>query len=497
MRKCFLKISSATLACFMVFSGVLGNVHAYSNPTTFVEKQTQFLITDLTIDKTEAKPGDEVTVIAKSNIKVPEGLTLRFEFNNGTVGQNNAFKYDEATGYYVGKFTVDNATAPGNYKLTKITLTTEMTSEEVNIGNFDLNVTVENSIYQANRPKVVSVTGLKKDYNADDKLAVDIEVSSKTTLNQEGAIIFTNKDDKELVMMLTLKDNHYVGEMTVPKNIVGQWNLERISIASKDENFTRYLVDEESYQKLNISFIINEEVKDDDKAEVPESPESNQNTLPKEDIQNAVSNISNAKPFSAVTVDMKDSTVVPKDILEAAKGKDVQVVLQMDGYKWTIHGKDIDSTQNINLEVNFGLNNIPSELKNESTSNNPYQEISLTHNGEFGFKANLQMQVDSKYAGLYANLYYFTNNGLEYMSNSIIDTAGYVSLDFSHASDYLLIMKPKENTPINNSDNSQKNPNKETQHPVDTADVSQMLYLSSLLGVSGLGVVKALKRKEK
>jgi len=38
---------------------------------------------------------------------------------------------------------------------------------------------------------------------------------------------------------------------------------------------------------------------------------------------------------------MSDATVAPKDVLEAAKGKDVDIVLDMNGYKWTINGNNI------------------------------------------------------------------------------------------------------------------------------------------------------------
>ena len=55
---------------------------------------------------------------------------------------------------------------------------------------------------------------------------------------------------------------------------------------------------------------------------------------------------------------MKDTTVVDKDILTAAKGKDVDVVLEMDGYSWIINGKDIDEVKNVDLKVILDTKNI-------------------------------------------------------------------------------------------------------------------------------------------
>lgn len=62
-----------------------------------------------------------------------------------------------------------------------------------------------------------------------------------------------------------------------------------------------------------------------------------------------------------VEVDMGDATVVPVEILEAAKGSDIDVVLKMDGYSWTINGKDIKAAnlKEINLEVELNANAIP------------------------------------------------------------------------------------------------------------------------------------------
>lgn len=55
--------------------------------------------------------------------------------------------------------------------------------------------------------------------------------------------------------------------------------------------------------------------------------------LSSDKIQEAVAAINTAKAGDTYTVDMSDATVAPKDVLEAAKGKDVDIVLDMNGYK--------------------------------------------------------------------------------------------------------------------------------------------------------------------
>ena len=86
--------------------------------------------------------------------------------------------------------------------------------------------------------------------------------------------------------------------------------------------------------------------------------------LPTETINSVVAAINAAAAGENITVAMGGATVVPKEILEAAKGKDVNIVLDMGGYTWTINGMDIlaSDLQDINLEVKFDTNAIPSNV---------------------------------------------------------------------------------------------------------------------------------------
>ena len=58
--------------------------------------------------------------------------------------------------------------------------------------------------------------------------------------------------------------------------------------------------------------------------------------LSSDKIQEAVASITTAKAGDTYTVDMSEATVVPKDVLEAAKGKDVDIVLDMNGYEYAV-----------------------------------------------------------------------------------------------------------------------------------------------------------------
>ncbi|MDE7434234.1 MAG: hypothetical protein K2N01_00225 [Lachnospiraceae bacterium] len=165
--------------------------------------------------------------------------------------------------------------------------------------------------------------------------------------------------------------------------------------------------------------------------------------LPGQKIAEVVAEIAAAGNGATITVAMGDATVVPKDILEAAKGKDVDVVLQMDGYTWTINGKNIlsENLKDINLRVIRNTEYIPSGLISQLAGDNPVEQITLEYDGDFGFKADLTMNIGSQYAGKSGNLYWHDSDGrMIFMNAGAIDVAGNVTLGFSHASDYAIVI---------------------------------------------------------
>lgn len=115
----------------------------------------------------------------------------------------------------------------------------------------------------------------------------------------------------------------------------------------------------------------------------------------------------------------------------------------MGGYSWTINGMDILDVDlaAINLEVKMDTEAVAPSIVNALAGGDPTRQISLTHNGDFGFKASLTLNVGNEYEGQYGNLYYHDSNGkLVFMNAGEIDGDGNVTLDFSHASDYVIVI---------------------------------------------------------
>lgn len=178
---------------------------------------------------------------------------------------------------------------------------------------------------------------------------------------------------------------------------------------------------------------------------VPETPEDT-SRLPEELENVVVQEITAAQPGQTVTVDMQSASVVTKEMLGAAKGKDVNIQLNLGGYSWTINGKDIlaSDLSDIDLEVKQNTGAIPSRVIQSMAGDNPVQQLSLTHNGDFGFRASLTINVGSENSGKYGNLYYYDSTGkMVFLNAGVIDANGNVTLSFSHASEYLIVVNDR------------------------------------------------------
>lgn len=149
----------------------------------------------------------------------------------------------------------------------------------------------------------------------------------------------------------------------------------------------------------------------------------------------------------AINIDMQGTSVVPKTVFDTVKGKDIALVFDMgDGISWTVNGKDVtDAAKGISLGVKRDTDVIPDEVINKVTRKQTPIQMSLEHDGEFGFTATLTMKLEPKNKGLYANLYYYNPKApqgkeLEFICADEIDESGNADLVFSHASDYTVVI---------------------------------------------------------
>ena len=200
-----------------------------------------------------------------------------------------------------------------------------------------------------------------------------------------------------------------------------------------------------------------------------------------------------AKSGDTVTVAMNGTTVVPKDILDSIKGKDVTLVLDMEnGISWKINGKEItDAAGDIDFDVTVGADagkSIPVDVINNVTGERYSMNLTLAYDGEFGFTATLTVNMESKNAGLYANLFYYNEQTgeLEFISAGQIDSDGNVELVFTHASDYTIVVDAKIM-----SDNGQADNKADETIPAPKTDDSTSKYAwnNTIIIIIGISII--------
>lgn len=209
--------------------------------------------------------------------------------------------------------------------------------------------------------------------------------------------------------------------------------------------------------------------------------------LSQDTVQSLIQDIQSATSKEVVQVVMGNALVLPKDILQAAKGKDIDVKVVMNGYTWTINGKNIiaDNLKDINLEVTLNADAVPSSVVKKLAGDLPTKQLSLTHNGDFGFTADLSFNLGDTYAGKYGNLYYYDSDGkMVFMNAGKINEQGDVTVSFSHASDYVIV--------INDVVMSNEDAIKETAQ--DTASTSGSMVLIGICVLFAYGYFTSKKQ---
>ena len=228
------------------------------------------------------------------------------------------------------------------------------------------------------------------------------------------------------------------------------------------------------------------------------------------------SRIEIAKDGETINVDMNGSTIVPQNIFESIKDRDITVIFDMgDEVTWTVNGKDI---MNIFGDIDFGISygenagaGIPLDIINNVTGERYRVNLTLAHDGEFGFAAVLTINMDKKNAGLYANLFYFNKQTgkLEFICSDEIDAAGNAGLVFTHASDYTVIVdeKPMDSADAGVEDSNSeaetdngKNSDAEIIESPHTGNVwlpNWLIVLGAVMIILGAGAVLMIKKEKR
>ncbi len=158
--------------------------------------------------------------------------------------------------------------------------------------------------------------------------------------------------------------------------------------------------------------------------------------------------VTEAEDGDTVIVDMNGSSVVPGDVFDRIRGKDITVEFDLgNGILWKVNGQSVEkgNVGDIDFTVRAGEDandTIPLEIINNLTGERTYMNLSLAYEGEFGFEAVLSLNVGMANAGLYANLFYYNEatKELEFLCAGEIGQDGGAELTFTHASEYTIVI---------------------------------------------------------
>ena len=155
--------------------------------------------------------------------------------------------------------------------------------------------------------------------------------------------------------------------------------------------------------------------------------------------------LENTAKGDEITIDMGDETKVPAEIFESLAGKDVDVTFDLGDIQWSVNGADIPTDTDftdLDLGVNLDTHGIPVNVINTITGERSSVQITLAHDGAFGFTMTLTAPLGAENAGYWANLYYFneSTNKMTFETAAKINSDGTASLSFSHASQYAIVI---------------------------------------------------------
>lgn len=192
-----------------------------------------------------------------------------------------------------------------------------------------------------------------------------------------------------------------------------------------------------------------------------------------------------AEEGEIIEVEIKKNDPIKAEVFEAIKGKDINVVLKLDnGMAWKVNGKDVNGKDltDINLTVDVVKDVVPAAAINAVKLKGDRIELSLAHTGEFGFSAELTMNVKIENAGKYANRFYYNpeTKALEFQEAVKIDMNGDATFTYTHASDYVIILSD-----VAYDDSMAGKP----------GDMANIGMLVALLGVAGGAMFVMQKRK--
>lgn len=169
----------------------------------------------------------------------------------------------------------------------------------------------------------------------------------------------------------------------------------------------------------------------------------------------AIDKIEAAKDGSTVSIKLPvGRTTLEGEVFETLAGQDITLEISLsNGVTWTVNGQDIPENaklSDLDLGVTLDTSTIPVSVINAITGTVDTIQLSLKHDGAFGFTMTLTAPLGKTNAGYWANLYYYNEDSreLEFQAADKIASDGTAEFPFDHASQYAIVIDTDSHEPV-------------------------------------------------
>ena len=169
----------------------------------------------------------------------------------------------------------------------------------------------------------------------------------------------------------------------------------------------------------------------------------------------AIDDIQDARPGDTVEITLRPGrTTLEREVFEELAGQDITLEIDAgDGVLWTVNGLDIPEDtrlHDLDLDVDLGDSDIPATVLNAVTGEISTVQLSLAHDGEFGFTMTLSAPLGRDNADYWANLYWYNERTeeLEFQQAARIARDGTAEFALDHASDYAIVIDDRSHEPV-------------------------------------------------
>ena len=169
----------------------------------------------------------------------------------------------------------------------------------------------------------------------------------------------------------------------------------------------------------------------------------------------AIDDIQDARPGDTVEIALRPGrTTLEREVFEELAGQDITLEIDAgDGVLWTVNGLDIPEDtrlHDLDLDVDLGDSGIPATVLNAVTGEIGTVQLSLAHDGRFGFTMTLSAPLGRDNADYWANLYWYNERTeeLEFQQAARIARDGTAEFALDHASDYAIVIDDRSHEPV-------------------------------------------------